>query len=465
MARVPGRVGFRLKRGAALPIEVEVTSLAHDGRGVARHEGKTVFVAGALPGEQVRCTRYRLHRQYDEARLVEVLRSSPDRVPPRCAAFGVCGGCVLQQLAPARQVAFKQTQLAEELARIGRVAPAEWLTPLTGPEWCYRRRARLGARYVPRKDRVLVGFRERGSAHVTEAARCEILAVPVDGLLAPLGELIGSLTIRARVPQIEVAVGDENTVLLLRVLEPPAAPDLEQLRAFAARYGVELWLQPGGIETAAPLDPPGAGLRYELRESSLRLDFLPTDFVQINAALNERMVVRAVELLAPAPGDRVLDLFCGLGNFTLALARCAASVVGVEGDAGLVARAHGNALLNGITNAAFFTGNLFEPDGGAVWALGRYDKVLLDPPRAGAREILPLVAASSALRVVYVSCHPGSLARDAGILVREHGFRLAAAGVMDLFPHTAHIESIAVFERGGGSSPGRAAAWRGGRRS
>jgi len=451
-------MGYRLKRDAAEPIEVEVTSLAHDGRGVARHEGKTVFLAGALPGEQVRCLRYRLHRQYDEARLVEVLRASPDRVTPRCTAFGVCGGCALQQLAPARQVEFKQAQLAEELARIGRVVPAEWLAPLTGPEWRYRRRARLGARYVARKDRVLVGFRERASAYVTETARCEILAPPVDALLAPLGELIGSLAIRARVPQIEVAGGDGNTVLLLRVLEPPTAADLERLRAFAARHAVELWLQPGGIETATPLDPPGAGLSYRLPEFGLRLGFLPTDFVQINAALNERMVARAVELLAPGPGDRVLDLFCGLGNFTLALARRAASVTGVEGEPGLVARARANALSNGIDNALFFTDNLFEPDSGAVWARGRYDRVLLDPPRAGAREILPLVAVSCATRVVYVSCHPGSLARDAGILVQEHGFRLAAAGVMDLFPHTAHIESIAVFERGGRGGAGCAAA-------
>jgi len=450
-------MGYRLKREAAGPVEVEVTSLAHDGRGVARHEGKTVFVAGALPGERVRCLRYRLHRQYDEARLVEVLQASPDRIEPRCAAFGICGGCALQQLAPARQVEFKQAQLAEELARIGRVTPAAWLAPLTGPEWKYRRRARLGARYVPRKDRVLVGFRERASAHVTEAARCEVLVPPVDGLLAPLGELIGSLSIRARVPQIEVAGGAGNMVLVLRVLDPPTAADLAQLRAFAARHGVELWLQPGGIETAAPLDPPGAGLGYALPGFGLRLRFLPTDFVQINAVLNERMVDQAVTLLAPGPGDRVLDLFCGLGNFTLALARRAARVTGVEGDPGLVARARANAGLNGIDNAEFFTGNLFEPDAAVPWARGRYDRVLLDPPRAGAREILPLVAASGANRVVYVSCHPGSLARDAGILVQEHGFRLAAAGVMDLFPHTAHIESIAVFERDGRGGAGCAA--------
>jgi 23S rRNA (uracil1939-C5)-methyltransferase len=305
---------------------------------------------------------------------------------------------------------------------------------------------------------VLVGFRERASAHVTEAARCEVLAPPVDGLLAPLGELIGSLSIRARVPQVEVAGGAGNMVLVLRVLDPPTAADLAELRAFAARHGVELWLQPGGIETAAPLDPPGAGLDYALPGFGLRLGFLPTDFVQVNAVLNERMVDQAVTLLAPGPGDRVLDLFCGLGNFTLALARRAARVTGVEGDPGLVARARANAGLNGIDNAEFFTGNLFEPDVAVSWARGRYDRVLLDPPRAGAREILPLVAASGATRVVYVSCHPGSLARDAGILVQEHGFRLAAAGVMDLFPHTAHIESIAVFERDRRGGAGCAAA-------
>lgn len=441
-------MGYRLKREAIEPIEVDVTSLAHDGRGVARHEGKTVFVAGALPGERVRCQRYRLHRQYDEARLVEVLQASADRVTPRCAAFGSCGGCVLQQLPAARQIAFKQEQLAGELARIGRVEPARWLAPLTGPEWNYRRRARLGARYVERKGRSLVGFRERASSHVTEAARCEVLAAPVDGLLGPLGDLLGSLSIRARVPQIEVACGIDNTVLVLRVLDPPTDADLDLLRGFAARHGVELWLQGGGPDTAVPLDPPGAGLRYTLPAFGLTLDFLPTDFVQVNAVLNEAMVEQAVGLLAPGPDERVLDLFCGLGNFTLALARRAGTVTGVEGEPGLVARARANAAQNGIGNAVFFASNLFEPDAAAPWARDAYDKVLLDPPRAGAREILPLVAASGASRVVYVSCHAGSLARDAGILVEEHGFRLAAAGVMDLFPHTAHVESIAVFERG-----------------
>ncbi|MCC7198312.1 MAG: 23S rRNA (uracil(1939)-C(5))-methyltransferase RlmD [Gammaproteobacteria bacterium] len=449
-------MGYRLKREALEPIEVEVTALAHDGRGVARHDGKTVFVAGALPGERVRCQRYRLHRQYDEARLVDVLQASADRVTPRCAAFGTCGGCMLQQLPPARQIVFKQEQLAQELARIGRVEPVRWLEPLTGPAWNYRRRARLGARYVPRKERSLVGFRERASSHVTETARCEVLAVPVDGLLGPLGDLLGQLSIRARVPQIEVACGAASTVLVLRVLDAPATPDLDLLRDFAKRHGVEFWLQRGGPDTAMPLDPPGASLRYALPEFDLTLDFLPTDFVQVNAPLNERMVTQAVGLLAPGPGERVLDLFCGLGNFALALARRAGTVTGVEGERGLVERARANAVQNGIGNAVFFTSNLFEPDTTARWARGAYDKVLLDPPRAGAREILPLVAASGAVRVVYVSCHPGSLARDAGILVQEHGFRLAAAGVMDLFPHTAHVESIAVFERGVAGVAGRA---------
>jgi 23S rRNA (uracil1939-C5)-methyltransferase len=440
-------MGYRLKREAAGPVELEVTSLSHDGRGVARHDGKTVFVDGALPGERVVAKRYKLHRQYDEAKLIEVLLPAPERVQPRCSVFGTCGGCALQHLAPERQVELKAAHLAEELKRIGRVEPAAWLAPLTAEPWNYRRRARLGARHVPARERVLVGFRERASPWVTAIERCEVLAEPVDDLLVPLGELLGGLAIRARVPQVEVAVGADRAVLVLRVLDPPTADDLERLRAFGRERAVEFWLQPGGYDTVAPLDGEARPLHYRLPAFDLTLEFTPADFVQVNGPLNERMVERAVDLLAPEPGDAVLDLFCGLGNFTLPLARRAARVTGVEGDAALVARARRNAALNGIEHAGFHVGNLFEPDPDDAWARARYDRVLLDPPRAGAREVLPLVAKSGARRIVYVSCHPGSLARDAGILVHELGFRLAAAGVMDMFPHTAHVESIAVFER------------------
>jgi 23S rRNA (uracil1939-C5)-methyltransferase len=353
----------------------------------------------------------------------------------------------LQHLAPAAQLAFKQAQLLENLARLGGVEPTEVIEPLTGPVWGYRRRARLGVKYVARKGRVLVGFRERSAPFVADLHECRVLAPPADRLLDPLAALVGELSIAARLPQVEVAVAGSECALVLRVLDPPTATDLDRLRDFEQAQGVRVYLQPGGPATVAPLTPNLEPLRYELGRFGLVIEFEPTDFIQVNATLNEAMVVRAVEMLELESSSHVLDLFCGLGNFSLPLARSAAAVVGVEGDAGLVSRAERNALSQGISNVRFHAADLSQPTAWSAWAARRYDRVLLDPPRAGAREVLPVVGGCGAARVVYISCHPGSLARDAGILVRDHGFRLVAAGVMDMFPHTTHVEAMAVFDR------------------
>lgn len=423
-----------------------ITSLSHDGRGVTHIDGKAVFVAGALPGEEIQLRRRARRRNLDEAELIDVKTPSAERVVPRCAAFGLCGGCALQHLEPAAQVRAKQTHLLEELRRTGGVVPLEVLEPLTADVWGYRRRARLGAKFVAKKGRVLVGFRERLTPYVAALERCEILAPPLDGLIAPLATMLTGLSIRARVPQIEVAVADNATALVIRVLDAPSAEDRATLARFANEHGVQIYLQPGGVESIAPLTR-GAPLTYRLDEFDVELEFLPTDFVQVNGALNRRMVARAVELLDTGAADAVLDLFCGLGNFTLPLARRAREVVGVEGESGLIERARANAERNGIGNAEFHVANLAATVADRPWALRHFDAVLLDPPRAGAREILPIIARSRPRRVVYISCHTGSLARDSGILVRQYGFQLRAAGVMDMFAHTAHVESIALFER------------------
>jgi 23S rRNA (uracil1939-C5)-methyltransferase len=440
-------------RAAQAAVETGVVAdLTHDAEGVVRGSeatGKTVFVAGALPGERISFRRVGFHRSHDEAQLVEVLEPSPQRVAPRCAHFGVCGGCALQHLDPAAQLATKQKELADNLARIGEVAPERWLPPLLGPVWNYRRRARLSSRYVGKKGRSLVGFREKQGKYVADVSRCEVLAEPVASLVGTLAELLTGMQRRESIPQVEVALSDGERVLVLRVLDPLPDSDLEALRSFEQRHGLRLLLQPGGLHTVQPLTPGPVDLHYRLEAFDLRLDFGPTDFVQVNGAINQAMVARAIELLEVQPTDRVLDLYCGLGNFTLPLARRAASVVGVEGEAGLIERARANAARNGIGNATFHVADLsVEPDRGLPWVRGGYDKVLLDPPRAGAREVLSAVAHIAPRRVVYISCHTGSLARDLGILTRDHGYRLRAAGVLDMFPHTTHVESMAVLERG-----------------
>jgi 23S rRNA (uracil1939-C5)-methyltransferase len=441
-------VSARASRPAAEPELGTIAALNHDGAGVVRG-AKTAFVPGALPGEEVRFARRQRHRQHDEAELLEVLRPSPDRVEPRCPHFGVCGGCALQHLSPAAQLRAKQAELAEALQRIGRVAPETWFEPLSGPQWAYRRRARLGAKYVPKRGRALVGFRERAKPYVAALSGCEILAPPVGRLVEPLSDLLTGLAARESIPQIEVAVGEGATVLVFRVLVEPPAADLELLRGFErAHDGVHVFLQPGGLDTVRPLSPPGPRLAYALPRFGLELEFEPVDFVQVNGELNRELVGRAVDLLACGPGDRVLDLYCGLGNFTLPIARTGASVVGVEGDAGLVARARRNAGRHGLDAASFAVADLASAEpGNRPWMAGPYTHVMLDPPRAGALEMVPAVAALEPQRIVYVSCHPASLARDLGLLCGEHGYQLRGAGVVDMFPHTTHVESIAVLER------------------
>ena len=428
---------------------MQVDDLSHDGRGVATREEKKVFIHGALPGERVEARLTDRKRRYDEAETLSVLQASPDRIEPRCPHFGQCGGCSLQHLAPERQIEAKQHTLEQNLARIGKVTPDTYWPPLTGPLWGYRRKARLSVRYVPKKGRVLVGFRERYGRFVADLRECHVLDPRVAEQLVPLADLVHGMEARSAVPQIEVACGDVASALVFRHLEPLSEADLERLRQFEADSGLAILLQPGGPATIHALTPPAPELTFAFPDLDLELAFGPSDFIQVNGEMNRSMVARALELLDPQPGDRVLDLFCGLGNFTLPLATRAGAVVGVEGDAELVRKGSENARRNGLENVRFHTADLAADPGAAPWLRGGYDKVLLDPPRSGAEFILEHVAASGARRLVYVSCHPASLARDAGILVQQHGFRLRGAGVMDMFPHTGHVESIALFERDG----------------
>lgn len=429
--------------------EADVLDLAHDGRGVARVDGKAVFIEGALPGERVRFRTHKRRKHMDEAGLVEVVTASPDRVVPRCPHFGLCGGCSLQHLSPAAQLAAKQHQLLENLERIGRVKPERVLDPLQGPEWGYRRRARLGVKYVIKKGRVLSGFRERDKPYVADLRRCEVVLERFASLPEDLAAVVSTLSLREDIPQVEIAAGDDAAALVFRVMKAVPAEDVDKLLAFGSRHGVQVFVQTGGLETVKPLRDDYPPLTYSVDSvNRVTLEFGPVDFIQVNRDINVSMVAAAMQLLRPAASDTVLDLFCGLGNFTLSLGVRAAKVVGVEGDAALVAKARANALRNGIANASFHVANLFEPQNLGPWADDPYDLVLLDPPRAGASEIMIRMAHWRPRRVVYISCHPGSLARDASILVEEQGFKLVGAGVMDMFPHTTHVESIAVFERG-----------------
>ena len=434
------------------PVEAEIESMTHDGRGLTHVDGKAVFVHGALPGERVRFRYTRLQRRYDEGTVTEVLTASPDRVAPRCPHFGVCGGCSLQHMEPGAQISMKQETLKDVLARIGKVTPETWLDPLAAGHWAYRRKARMGAKWVHKKGRVLVGFRERSASFITDLTRCETLHPVVGERIGVISELMQALSIRDRVPQVEVAMGDGPCVLIFRVLAPPSDADLSLFQAFAADRGLHVYLQEGGPDTIRPLPGQAVELGFDLPAHNIHLAFLPTDFTQVNLELNRLMVDQALRLLAPQPEDRVLDLFCGLGNFTLPLARQAGQVVGVEGDAGLVERARANARRNDIANVAFSEANLYQEHvAGAPppWGPGNFDKALLDPPRSGAWEILDLLPAAGVRRLVYVSCYPSTLARDADRLVNTLGYRLVTAGAMDMFPQTAHVESMALFERTG----------------
>ncbi len=426
-----------------------IEGVTHDGRGIVAGDGKKVFVAGALDGEEVRFIRRKRRRNFDEAELLEVLIASPDRVEARCEVFGRCGGCSLQHISAEHQREIKSQTLRDNLERIGGVSPVEWLEPLVGEEWHYRRRGRLAVKDVPGKGRVLVGFRERHAPFITDMRRCEVLAKPVDDLIEPLSELVGGLSIRARLPQIEVAVADNAVALVFRVLDPPSDADKTLLVEFGRRHRVAVWLQPGGLDSLEALDADAEShaLSYSLPEFDIEIAFEPIDFVQVNAEINRRMVSRAIELLEPGEEDRILDLYCGIGNFSLPLARRGGTVLGIEGESSLVARAKANADRNGLDNVDFQCADLAEIDGKESWLKAGWDRLLLDPARSGAAAVVAEMKRIGPERIVYVSCHPGTLARDAGTLVKEHGYTLALAGIIDMFPHTAHVESIAVFSK------------------
>jgi 23S rRNA (uracil1939-C5)-methyltransferase len=428
----------------ARPREVAVTDLTHDGEGVAEIDGRRVFVPGALPGERVEIVLGKRRRKIQEAQLLRIVSAAPERAAPPCEYFGRCGGCALQHLEHAAQVRFKERAVRETLARLGGATPEEWLPPITGPEWNYRRRARLGVKFVAAKNRVLVGFRERAAPYITDMARCPVLAPPIDGLLGELADVVAASSVRARLPQIEAAVGDEHAALVLRVLDAPSRADEQLFAELGRRHDIDIYLQPGGPGTAAILGGPARPLCYSLERFGLRLQFAPTDFIQVNAAVNAAMVDAAVALAQIRPEDRVLDLYCGLGNFSLPFAQSARELLGVEGEAGLVARAVRNAAANGITGARFVTADLAQPD----WSFLRedWDLVVLDPPRTGAEAPIAALAQRRVRRIVYVSCHPATLARDARVLLETGRYRLRSARALDMFPHTHHVEAMAVFD-------------------
>ena len=443
----PGVTVARTRLKQRPPFELQITDLSHDGRGVGRREGKAIFVSGALPGETVLVEQTGRNRHFDEGRALEVLVASPDRVQPRCPHFGTCAGCVLQHLSEPRQIEAKHGVLLDNLKRIGHVEPGRVLEPLTDAAWGYRRKGRFSVRFVEKKGKAVVGFRETNPRFVADLSTCHTVIPAIAEKIPALGELVDSLDGKRTLPQIEFIAGEQGVALVFRHLEPLSQDDLDRLVAFAKDSGFAVFLQPGGLESVRPLWPEQVELSFALPQWDLHLGFRPLDFIQVNAGLNDKMIAKAIELLDPQAGERVLDLFCGLGNFTLPLARRAGQVVGVEGEAGLVARARENAARNGLTNVEFHAADLARDLGGEPWMKAGFDKLLLDPPRAGAAEVLAQLPLKGIHRIVYVSCHPGSLARDAGFLVRERGYKLVAAGAMDMFPQTAHVESIALFEK------------------
>ncbi|AXK72296.1 23S rRNA (uracil(1939)-C(5))-methyltransferase RlmD [Lysobacter sp. TY2-98] len=429
------------------PFPADITDLTHDGRGVARlPDGKAVFVAGALPGEKVVAVRTARHRHFDEARAVEVVDAAVERVAPRCSHFGTCGGCALQHYDEAKQIVAKQRVLMENLERIGHVTPKTVLEPLVDASWGYRRKGRFSVRRVEKKDKTLVGFRENDPRFVADISECHTVIPAIASKIGAIAALVDSLDTRREIPQIEFIAGDDAIALTFRHLTPLTEGDRQKLVAFGREQGFTIYLQPGGLDTVHLLDGDEPKLAFRLDDWNVELNFRPLDFIQVNAGLNRHMIHRTIELLDPQADERVLDLFAGLGNFTLPLSRHAREVVGVEGDAGLVRRARENITHNGITNVEFHAADLAKDLSGEPWMRESFDKLLLDPPRSGADFVLAHLPLKQFKRIVYVSCHPASLARDAGFLVNEKGWTLKAAGVMDMFPHTAHVESIAVFE-------------------
>jgi len=428
--------------------EVHIDALDHEGHGICRVDNKVTFVDGALPGETAEISVFRKHPKYDSANAARILKASSQRTVPKCVHYGRCGGCVLQHLEVSAQVAAKQRILEENLQRIGKVRPEIILPALYGPSWGYRHRARFSVKRVDKKGGALVGFHEKKSWFIADMHTCEVLPPHVASLFMPMRELIPQLSNSDRVPQIELAIGETSTVLVFRLLTPWNDADAEIVRAFADKHGVEIWVQPKGPDTAVPFYPEnGALLQYSLPEFNVVHSFRPTEFTQVNPHINRALVHRAIAMLDPRPHERIADFFCGLGNFTLPIARSGAQVVGIEGSQTLVSRARENAHLNGLNNVEYAVDNLFEMTPERYAALGNFDKLLIDPPRDGAMELVKsLPVDNPPRRIVYISCNPATLARDAEVLCHVKGYRLEAAGIANMFPHTAHVESIALFE-------------------
>ncbi|TDR33154.1 23S rRNA (uracil(1939)-C(5))-methyltransferase RlmD [Hydromonas duriensis] len=432
-------------------VQLTIESLDMEGRGIAHHDGKVVFVEGALPFEEVRAHVIREKSNYNQARTTEVLRASSERVKPKCAAYGVCGGCAMQHINPRAQVAAKQRVLEDNLQRIGQVRPEIILRPIAGPTWGYRYRARLSVRNVHKKGQVLVGFREKNGSYVANMLACEVLPKHISDLLPKLRELIAATSVADHIPQIEVAIGQDSNVLVFRHMLPLNADDERLLRDFSETHHVDIWLQPKGVETVHAFHPTDSALYYDLPEFGIRMPYRPTDFTQVNFHINRVLVARAIRLLEIKPNERVADFFCGLGNFTLPLATQATHVIGIEGSTQLTQRALENAQVNGVADKTeFYCRNLFEVTADDLRSLGAIDKYLVDPPRDGAdalcRALAELTRQEKPRKIVYVSCNPSTLARDAHTLVHQAGYRLVSAGVVNMFPHTAHVESMAVFE-------------------
>ncbi|MEM7027252.1 MAG: 23S rRNA (uracil(1939)-C(5))-methyltransferase RlmD [Pseudomonadota bacterium] len=441
----------RRRRRKKLPqglFQAEISSLSHEGRGIAQVNGKTTFIDNALPNEIVEFSFTGSRAKFAEGIAEVISNPSDERVTPQCNHFGYCGGCSMQHMSPEAQLAHKQAVLIEQFEHLGKVKPETILSPLSGPVWGYRHKARLAVKHVIKKEKTLVGFREKRSPFVADINSCEVLHPKVGKKLNALADLIMSLNNHDQIPQIEVAISETETALVIRHLTPLNSSDIERLRSFQTEHECRLYLQPGGYDTVHCLDTDdNLAMQYHLPEYDLNLSFLPTDFTQINVEINQRMISLAINHLELNANDRVLDLFCGIGNFTLPMATIAKQVSGVEGDAGLIARAQENARINDLNNVEFHVADLAAEELIYPFMSQQYNKLLLDPARTGAKEIISALNLKEIELIVYVSCNPATLARDAGILVNEKGYRLRQAGIMDMFPRTSHVESIAVFHK------------------
>lgn len=429
------------------PIELVIEDLSHDGRGVAKWNEKVVFVQNALPGETVMAKLNRKTRSFNEALATEILVASSDRVEPACEFYTVCNGCSMMHLHEDKQIAFKFNTLKNNFHKMSGCEPKEWLEPLTDSHWNYRRRARLSVKWVAPKEKVLVGFREKNGRFVADMNHCLVLEKSLANLIQPLSEMFALLDIKAFIPQVECSKGDSETSLIIRHMKPLTAKDAEIIDAFAQQHQLQVYMQSKGPDTVKPIKSYLKPLSFQVENYGLTYEFLPNDFIQVNSKMNEKMIAQALNAMNIQSDDVVLDLFCGLGNFTLPMAKTAQQVVGVEGDAQLVDRAKHNAEINGLSQVTFFKADLTQDQSNSEWFNKPYTKVLIDPPRSGAWEILPLIAETAAKTLIYVSCHPASLARDTDRLVNELGFTLEKSGVMDMFPHTSHVESMAIFSR------------------